>query len=100
MGSGGFGRSYLTSTIAGVSGYTSTTDADRAAMLEAIGVSSVEELFDGVPAGVRLDGPLELPDGLGEAEVADCFDAALSAASPLDLARVFSRKNAAGDRST
>jgi glycine dehydrogenase subunit 1 len=52
-----------------VSGYTSTTDADRAAMLEAIGVSSVGELFADVPADVTLDGPLDLPDGLGEAEV-------------------------------
>jgi glycine dehydrogenase subunit 1 len=52
-----------------VSGYTSTTDADRAAMLEAIGVASVEELFAELPDGVTLDGPLDLPDGLGEAEV-------------------------------
>jgi glycine dehydrogenase subunit 1 len=52
-----------------MSGYTSTTDADRAAMLEAIGVSSVQELFADVPADVTLDGPLDLPDGLGEAEV-------------------------------
>ncbi|MCB0864498.1 MAG: aminomethyl-transferring glycine dehydrogenase subunit GcvPA [Solirubrobacterales bacterium] len=52
-----------------MSGYTSTTDADRAAMLAAIGVDSVEELFDGVPAEVRMDRPLDLPDGLTEAEV-------------------------------
>ncbi len=52
-----------------MSGYTPTTEADRAAMLAAIGVSSVEELFDDVPAEVRLDRPLELPDGLTEAEV-------------------------------
>ena len=51
-----------------MSGYTSTTDADRAAMLAAIGVDSVEELFDGVPAEVRMDRPLDLPDGLTEAE--------------------------------
>jgi glycine dehydrogenase subunit 1 len=52
-----------------VSGYTSTTDAERAAMLEAIGVSSVADLFAELPDGVTLDGPLDLPDGLGEAEV-------------------------------
>ncbi|MDQ3103541.1 MAG: aminomethyl-transferring glycine dehydrogenase subunit GcvPA [Actinomycetota bacterium] len=53
-----------------MSGYTSTTDADRAAMLAAIGVASIDELFDGmVPADVRLDRPLDLPDGLTEAEV-------------------------------
>jgi len=51
-----------------VSGYTSVTDDERREMLAAIGVSSIEELFD-VPAEVRLDGPLELPDGMTEAEV-------------------------------
>jgi glycine dehydrogenase subunit 1 len=51
-----------------VSGYTSVTDAERAEMLATIGASSIDELFD-VPAGVRLDRDLELPDGLSEAEV-------------------------------
>jgi glycine dehydrogenase subunit 1 len=51
-----------------VSGYTSVTDDERREMLAAIGVSSIEELFD-VPAGVRLDRDLELPDGLTESEV-------------------------------
>jgi glycine dehydrogenase subunit 1 len=52
-----------------VSGYTSATDSDREEMLAAIGVGSIDELFEGVPAGVRLDRPLDLPDGLGENEV-------------------------------
>jgi glycine dehydrogenase subunit 1 len=52
-----------------VSRYTSATDADRAAMLEAIGVASIEELFAELPEDVRLDRPLDLPDGLSEAEV-------------------------------
>ena len=51
-----------------MSGYTSVTDDERREMLAAIGVSSIEELFD-VPAGVRLDRELELPDGLTESEV-------------------------------
>ena len=51
-----------------MSGYTSVTDAERAEMLATIGASSIDELFD-VPAGVRLDRDLELPDGLSEAEV-------------------------------
>src|SRR4051794_29798501 len=39
-------------------------------MLKAIGVASVQEIFDRqVPAGVRLDRPLALPDGLPEQEV-------------------------------
>jgi len=52
-----------------VAGYTSQTESERAEMLATIGVESIDELFDGVPAGVRLDGPLDLPDGLSEAEV-------------------------------
>lgn len=50
--------------------YLSLTEADRRAMLEAIGVSSVEELFEQVPEGVRLRRALELPPALGEAELA------------------------------
>ena len=42
-----------------MSRYTSVTDADRRAMLGAIGVGSVEELFADIPAGLRLDRPLD-----------------------------------------
>jgi glycine dehydrogenase subunit 1 len=53
-----------------VSRYTSTTPDDLAAMLEAIGVGSLDELFDRqVPAGVRLGRPLDLPAGLPEQDV-------------------------------
>ncbi len=38
-------------------------------MLRAIGVSSVEELFREIPAGLRLQRPLELGPGLSEQEV-------------------------------
>jgi glycine dehydrogenase subunit 1 len=51
------------------SGYLSLTDADRAEMLAAIGVSSVEELFEQVPPGVRFDRELDVPPALGEAEL-------------------------------
>jgi glycine dehydrogenase subunit 1 len=54
-----------------VSRYTSATDADRKAMLEAIGVGSIEGLFAELPAEVRLDRLLELPDGLSESEVVE-----------------------------
>jgi glycine dehydrogenase subunit 1 len=50
--------------------YLSLTDADRKEMLAAIGVASVEELFQQVPAGVRFDRELDLPPALGEAELA------------------------------
>jgi len=38
-------------------------------MLAEIGVSSIDELFAELPADVRLSSPLNLPDGLSEAEV-------------------------------
>ncbi len=49
--------------------YTSATDADRAEMLAAIGVETVEDLFEQIPEPLRLGRPLELPDGMSEAEV-------------------------------
>jgi glycine cleavage system P protein (glycine dehydrogenase) subunit 1 len=52
-----------------VSRYTSATDADRQAMLEAIGVRSVEDLFADIPASIRLDRALDLPPGRSEQEV-------------------------------
>ncbi len=42
-------------------------------MLEAIGVESTDELFAEIPSELRLDRPLDLPDGLTEAEVFDRF---------------------------
>jgi len=51
--------------------YTATTDSDRAAMLERIGVGSLDELFEAIPAGVRLGRPLDLPAGRAEQEVTD-----------------------------
>jgi glycine dehydrogenase subunit 1 len=51
-------------------GYLSLTDDDRAEMLAAIGVSSVDELFEQVPPAVRLQRELDLPPALGEAELA------------------------------
>jgi glycine dehydrogenase subunit 1 len=49
--------------------YTAVTDADRETMLAAIGVSDVEDLFDAIPADLRLDRPLDLPRGLPEQDV-------------------------------
>jgi glycine dehydrogenase subunit 1 len=49
--------------------YLSLSEADRAEMLEAIGVASTEELFAQIPEGVRLDRELDLPPALGEAEL-------------------------------
>jgi glycine dehydrogenase subunit 1 len=53
-----------------LSRYTSITPADLDTMLEAIGVPSIEALFDRqIPEGVRLRRPLELPDGRPEQDV-------------------------------
>jgi glycine dehydrogenase subunit 1 len=49
--------------------FLSLTDADRAAMLETIGVASVEELFRDIPEGVRFRGQLDLERPLSEAEL-------------------------------
>ncbi|MHB8491737.1 MAG: glycine dehydrogenase, partial [Solirubrobacteraceae bacterium] len=50
--------------------YTAITPGDREAMLAAIGVDSIEELFTRqVPEEVRLRRPLELPEGMAEQEV-------------------------------
>jgi glycine cleavage system P protein (glycine dehydrogenase) subunit 1 len=49
--------------------FLSLTDADRDAMLETIGVASVEELFRDVPERVRFRGELALEQPLTEAEL-------------------------------
>jgi len=45
------------------------TDDDVARMLEAIGLSSIDQLFDQIPEEVRLDRPLDLPEGVSEMEI-------------------------------
>src|SRR3954454_4439258 len=51
--------------------FTSATDADRRAMLDRIGVGSVDDLFADIPEKLRLGRPLELPDGMSEQDVFD-----------------------------
>src|SRR5881396_2016260 len=58
--------------------YTSATPDERARMLSEVGAESIEDLFSEIPQGVRLDRPLELPDGKPEAEVYETL-AALAA---------------------
>ena len=53
-----------------MSRYTAVTPADLEAMLGAIGVGSIEELFDRqIPASVRLGRALDLPAGMAEQDV-------------------------------
>jgi glycine dehydrogenase subunit 1 len=47
------------------------TDAEVGEMLSAIGHASLDELFDRIPPGVRLDRPLDLPDGAAEMAVVE-----------------------------
>lgn len=49
--------------------YLPLTPDDREAMLAAIGVKSIDDLFVDVPAAARLDGPVDLPRVAGELEV-------------------------------
>src|SRR6186713_2060306 len=48
-------------------GYLSLTDADREAMLDAVGVGSIDDLFEQIPEGVRLGRALDVPEALPEA---------------------------------
>jgi glycine dehydrogenase subunit 1 len=49
--------------------YIATTPDEQRTMLDAIGVSSMEELFDAVPAELRLNRPLAIPPALTELEL-------------------------------
>ncbi len=49
--------------------YVLNTPDDRAAMLRAIGVSSVEELFANIPPELRLHRPLNVPPALTEIDL-------------------------------
>src|SRR5438309_3397942 len=49
--------------------YLPLTDRDRAEMLAAIGVASIDALFADVPHQARLDGLVDLPKAMGELEV-------------------------------
>jgi glycine dehydrogenase subunit 1 len=49
--------------------YLPTTEQEKKAMLDVIGVESVEELFKDIPQSVRLQRELNIPKGLSEYEV-------------------------------
>jgi glycine dehydrogenase subunit 1 len=49
--------------------YLPLTDADRRTMLDAIGASSVDDLFRDVPVAARRDAPVDLPYHASEMEV-------------------------------
>jgi glycine dehydrogenase subunit 1 len=49
--------------------FTSLTPEDRDAMLAAIGVETVDELFRDIPPGVRFERELDVPPALAEADL-------------------------------
>lgn len=49
--------------------YVPNTDEDRQAMLEAIGVGSIDELFEMIPSDLHLGRALDLPPAMGELEL-------------------------------
>jgi glycine dehydrogenase subunit 1 len=58
--------------------YLLNTPQDRQAMLEAIGARSVDELFAGIPASLRLQRPLQVPPALSELELSQHMQALAS----------------------
>jgi glycine dehydrogenase subunit 1 len=46
------------------------TDKDTSEMLATIGVDSIEDLFDEIPADLKIDELTEVPDGVSEMEIA------------------------------
>ena len=67
--------------------YLSLTDDDRADMLAAIGVSSIDDLFEQIPPGVRFDRELDVPPALTELELVTAISdlAAKNAHSGVEL---------------
>ena len=54
--------------------FTPHTDADVERMLTALGLQDPDDLFSHLPPEVRVDGPLDLPDGRSEPEVMRTID--------------------------
>jgi glycine dehydrogenase subunit 1 len=54
--------------------YLALTEADRDAMLETIGVESIDDLFADLPDGIRFDRPLDVPPALTEQELTAYFE--------------------------
>ncbi|MGC2516408.1 MAG: glycine dehydrogenase, partial [Terriglobales bacterium] len=51
--------------------YLPKSPADRAAMMKAIGIRSVDELFSPIPAEFRLKRDLAVPRQMAESEIVD-----------------------------
>src|ERR1700722_6941601 len=53
--------------------YLPKSDADREAMLKAIGARSIDDLFAPIPAEYRLERDLKVPRQMAESEIVDWF---------------------------
>ncbi|MBA2608284.1 MAG: glycine dehydrogenase, partial [Actinobacteria bacterium] len=65
--------------------YLPHTDAEIASMLEFTGLSSLDDLFECVPAALRLAGGLDIPDGLSEFDTAAEMERLANANTGADL---------------
>ncbi len=61
--------------------YLPNSPADRQAMLKATGHEHIDEIFEQIPADLRLKGKLNLPGPLAESEILDFFRQAASESS-------------------
>ena len=63
--------------------YLPLGDADRSDMMAQIGISSIDDLFEGVPQSARLTKPLDLPAGQGELAVERAISALAAKNRPM-----------------
>ena len=54
--------------------YIPNSPAEREEMLRAVGLERAEQLFDSIPADIRLDKPLQVPSALSEMELLEKFN--------------------------
>ena len=69
--------------------FIANTPDDVNVMLEAIGLGSLDELFDMIPPEYRLDRPLAIPDALGEMELTSTVARLLQANAGADIRPCF-----------
>jgi glycine dehydrogenase subunit 1 len=62
--------------------YVANTPEDQRAMLESIGLGTLEELFASIPAELRLNRPLDIPPALSEMELSDHLSSLAKKNSP------------------
>src|SRR5438477_5281201 len=62
--------------------YLPLSPAERAAMLQAIGRNSIQDLFEPIPEPLRMRRPLNLPGPMSEPEILDFFRRAAEESSP------------------